>query len=367
MNFNTEQIICTIKAMRKQEEYNGYTVTDYLAELPIMMMTDTTTASTATTAAAAAAAVAVAVDASCRFVMAKWADTVCNYCNYNKETVEIALSILDRFVATEEGQCILYDRHLYQLAAMTCLYTSIKINEEEIMDLNTVQALSRGVHTTESITSMEYKILSALQWKVHPPTSMSFVRQILSLVSSDHISDSIREIIINETKNEIELLINEYNFVTYNASIIAFACILNAIEENIMNDGGEFYDKFETIISNILEIDVCCVQDLRIEIQEFVLDTKIYSTSSVVMRDASDTTTTTKTTTKTINNNTATNININNVNDNDNDNDNDNGSSSCIISGNKDNSRNNKNKNGGGGGFYSSPRAVTTTSNDVIC
>ncbi|OEU11305.1 hypothetical protein FRACYDRAFT_193165, partial [Fragilariopsis cylindrus CCMP1102] len=109
--------------------------------------------------------------------MATWMNTVCDYCHYNKETVEIALSCLDRFVILLNN-IILQDRQVYQLAAMTAFYISIKLNEEEVMDPNTISALSRGVHTSKSIIEMESTILVALQWRVHPPTSMSFVRLI---------------------------------------------------------------------------------------------------------------------------------------------------------------------------------------------
>ena len=358
MNFNfnsTEQTqtqtFLTIKAMRKQEEKNEYSVSDYLAELPLPTMIQTQTDT------AAAASNTPVVDASCRFVMATWMNTVCDYCNYNKETVEIALSCLDRFVMSQSS--ILQDRHVYQLAAMTAFYISIKLNEEEVMDPNTISALSRGVHTSKSIIEMESTILVALQWRVHPPTSMSFVRliviQLNNLVSSTSsssssiITDSMKEIIIEETKTEIETLVNEYDFCTYNASLIAVACLLNSMEENVENIG--FYDKFEkTIIGTILDIDLCCVQDLRIEIQEFRLDTKCSTSTSnsvVVMRDdATDTTTTTTTAT--------TMSSPSNNNDN------------TIISKDKDGS---SNSNNGGGGFYStSPRAVaTTTANGVLC
>jgi hypothetical protein len=270
MNFNTEQIIRTIKAMRKQEENNGYSVSDYLAELPIMTE-DTTAAAGTNNTTTNNNDNNTPVDASCRFVMVKWANTVSDYCNYSKETVAIALSCLDRFVSTKSGQHILLDRHLFQLAAMTALYTSVKINEEEVMDPDTVSALSRGVHSKDAIIEMESKMLTAIQWKVHPPTSMSFVRMILDLVSSDYLTDSVREVIIEKTRPDVETIINEYDFCTYNASLIAFACILNTIEENIMDD-GTFYDKFETIIGNVLDVEPWCVQNLRFEIQEFILD-----------------------------------------------------------------------------------------------
>ena len=38
-----------------------------------------------------------------------------------------------------------------------------------------------------------------------------------------------------KTKTEIETLVNEYDFCTYNASLIAVACLLNSMEENVEN------------------------------------------------------------------------------------------------------------------------------------
>jgi len=271
MNPSIEQTLETIQAMRRQEEL-GYSVTDYLSNLP---KTPTTALDTP-------------VDASCRFVMAKWCNDIATFCNYKKETVAIAMNCLDRFMATPSGLEILLDRNLYQLAAMTALYTSVKIHEQEAMDPNLVSTLSRGVHSPQAVEAMESKMLNAIQWRVNPPTAMSFVRLMIDLVP-DHLINSIeKETIFEMTILQIEMTINEYDFITFNASSIAFACMLNAIE-SVMDD-GMLYANFETTMGKAILLDVdhvdVRVRDLRIAIYELMNGSKNIDGSSQIKKVA---------------------------------------------------------------------------------
>lgn len=260
MNPSIEQTLETIQAMRRQEEL-GYSVTDYLSHIP----------TTATTA------LDTPVDASCRFVMAKWCNDIADFCNYKKETVAIAMNCLDRFMATPSGLEILIDRNLYQLAAMTALYSSVKIHEQEAMDPKLVSTLSRGVHSPQAVEAMESKMLNAIQWRVNPPTAMSFVRLMIDLVPDHLINSCEKETILDITILQIEMTINEYDFSTFDASSIAFACTLNAIE-SVMDD-GMLYANFETTMGKVILVDVGDyvdgrVRDLRIAIYELMNGSK---------------------------------------------------------------------------------------------
>jgi len=254
MNPSTEQTLETIEAMRRQEEYHSYCVTDYLSELPKIATTSLDTP----------------VDASCRSVMGKWCNEIADFCNYKRETVAIAMNCLDRFMSTPIGQQeILLDRNLYQLAAMCALYSSVKIHEMEAMDPNLVSRLSRGVHTTAAVEAMEFKMLNAIQWRVNPPTAMSFTRLIINDLVSDHLlSLCEKETIIDITRIQIELTVNEYDFSTFNGSSIAFACMLNAFES--CSDDGMFLANFETTMGKTLLVDEECIQNLRVAIYELM-------------------------------------------------------------------------------------------------
>lgn len=250
MNTSVEQNLETIHAMRRQEELS-YSVVDYLSYLP-----------TATTA------LDTPVDASCRFVMAKWCNEIADFCNYKRETVAIAMNCLDRFMSSPSGQEILLDRNLYQLAAMTALYTSVKIHEQEAMDPNLVSTLSRGVHSAQAVEAMESKMLTAIQWRVNPPTAMSFVRSMIDLIPDHLIHSCEKDAILDVAKFQIEMVVNEYDFCTFNASSIAFACALNAMESVVAD--GMLYADFETTMGKTLMVDDSCVRDLRIAIYELM-------------------------------------------------------------------------------------------------
>lgn len=250
MNTSVEQNLETIHAMRRQEELS-YSVVDYLSYLP-----------TATTA------LDTPVDASCRFVMAKWCNEIADFCNYKRETVAIAMNCLDRFMSSPSGQEILLDRNLYQLAAMTALYTSVKIHEQEAMDPKLVSTLSRGVHSAQAVEAMESKMLTAIQWRVNPPTAMSFVRSMIDLIPDHLIHSCEKDAIFDVAKFQIEMVVNEYDFCTFNASSIAFACALNAMESVVAD--GMLYADFETTMGKTLMVDDSCVRDLRIAIYELM-------------------------------------------------------------------------------------------------
>jgi len=277
MSASEEQNVETIHAMRRQEEL-AYSVVDYLSYLP-----ETTTA------------LDTPVDASCRCIMAKWCNEISDFCNYKRETVAIAMNCLDRFMSTPSGQEILFDRNLYQLAAMTALYSSVKIHEQEAMDPNLVSSLSRGVHSAQAVEAMESKMLTAIQWRVNPPTAMSFVRSMIDLVP-DHLMHSCqKETVVDIAKLQIEMIVNEYDFCTFNASSVAFACALNAMESVL--DDGMLYTNFETTMGKTMMVDDSSVQDLRIAIYELMngsddtndipMNSKSYSTKTASSRSGS--------------------------------------------------------------------------------
>lgn len=169
-------------------------------------------------------------DEDCRSRMTEWCFQVVDFCKYQRETVEIVMSYFDRFLGTPEGASTLKDRKMFQLAAMTCLYTAIKIHEPEAMEPQVISGLSRGVYSADDIEDMERKILAAIRWRLNPPTTMSFVRFFAALVPDGIWADDEFESIVALAKYQTELAVGEYSFVGVNASTIAFAALSNALQ-----------------------------------------------------------------------------------------------------------------------------------------
>jgi Cyclin, N-terminal domain/Cyclin, C-terminal domain len=170
------------------------------------------------------------VDAECRFKMVEWCYQVVDFCKFSRETVAIAMSYLDRYMSTETGLPALYDRTVFQLAAMTCLYMAIKIHEPEAMEPRIVAQLSRGVYTEQQVTDVELEILDAIQWRMNPPTALSFINNFLALVPESTMSQSDRDTVYSAAKFQIELAVHEYSLVTVDESTLAFAAVMNALE-----------------------------------------------------------------------------------------------------------------------------------------
>lgn len=77
---------------------------------------------------------------------------------------------------------------------------------------------------------MELEILEAIQWRMNPPTALSFIKNFLALVPGIIMSKNDRDTVNELAKYQTELAVHEYSFVAIDASIVAFAALMNALE-----------------------------------------------------------------------------------------------------------------------------------------
>lgn len=201
-----DNTLSTISAMLHQEE-TGYATSDYLSQQQVPLHL-------------------CAVDVDCRDKMAAWCYQVVDFCKFNRETVSIAMNYLDRYLMTAPSA--MYDRKVFQLAAMTCLYTAVKVHEPEAMDPQLVAKLSRGTYTPREVERMESDILTRLQWRVNMPTALSFVRLFLELVPSEVLDQDLKDAAYDLTKCQTELAVNDYGLITTKASVVAYCSLLNS-------------------------------------------------------------------------------------------------------------------------------------------
>jgi lipoyl(octanoyl) transferase len=98
---------------------------------------------------------------SCSGINEVWREKICEWCyqvvdhfDYNRQVVAIALNYLDRYLALRP-----VNRKIFQLAAMTCLFLAIKLNESRMLSLSAFLSLSRGYFQAEHVQKMEQAIL----------------------------------------------------------------------------------------------------------------------------------------------------------------------------------------------------------------
>lgn len=208
---NMEAAVDTIAAMCHQEA-TGYITADFLRQSHVALP------------------VPLDVDEDCRKKMVAWSYQVVDFCKFSRESVEIAMSFLDRFMLTPSGITALQDRSVFQLAAMASLYTAVKIHEPEAMDPKLVSSLSRGTYSPQDIEQMELIILQALEWRVNPPTALSFVREFFHLIPAEAMDEATRKMAYGITQLQTELAAAEYDFVCVKPSVTAYCSFMNSLE-----------------------------------------------------------------------------------------------------------------------------------------
>eukprot|EP00980_Cylindrotheca_fusiformis_P007743 scaffold1640_cov101-Cylindrotheca_fusiformis.AAC.10 len=163
--------------------------------------------------------------ASRRYTIVGWLFEIRQLAQLEEETIEIALSILDRYVATKPK--LVVDAVAYQLAAVTCLYISAKIHEDAFLTLDHIKLLSGNLYTPDDVEKEESLILNAIEWRVNPPTPSAFADEILNVIPSRMIQrDQIEELL----KDQIHNMLYEAHFVPENDCKLAMAALYNALQ-----------------------------------------------------------------------------------------------------------------------------------------
>ena len=192
-----------------------------------------------------------------------WREKICEWCyqvvdhfDFNREVVSVAMSYLDRYLATRT-----VNRRIFQLAAMTALYLSIKLYEPGKLRMSSLIDLSRGYFMAEHIVTMEDSMLQSLGWHVHPPTPLAFCRDFMRLVSGE-IEPGPRHDVSELARFMTELSVCDYWFVTKKPSSIALASLVNAIElQGPHRVDPRYKVEFLTRVVD-LGIDIACDEEI---------------------------------------------------------------------------------------------------------
>lgn len=188
----------------------------------------------------------------------KWRERICewyyqvvDHFNINREIVNIATSYMDRYlnVCSETNQTV--DEKRFQLLAMTCLFLSLKIHEYNILLIPSTKSLMETVFklsrmgeddslSLERMKEMEYDLLHKLGWLVHPPTSHTWLNELLKhekdvrdsfFVFSSNAYESYFDKVYDTAHFVLELSVMDYFFVSYQPSVVAMAAILFSTDE----------------------------------------------------------------------------------------------------------------------------------------
>jgi Cyclin, N-terminal domain/Cyclin, C-terminal domain len=167
------------------------------------------------------------LNSSWREKICQWSYNVVDHFDLPREVVAVSLDLFDRYLATRGNQC---SGNMALLASLTTLHIAIKVHSEKNIKLTTLASLSRGQFESEHIEQMEWRIMNALGWQLHPPTLFAFVSHLLMLFPGD-VHHLVRKELFEVAIYMAELSVCDSFFVKYPASAVAMAAIINVMDD----------------------------------------------------------------------------------------------------------------------------------------
>jgi len=195
----------TIEVLRCRELSHDYQCRDYLSD-------------------------AAVVTAAIRVEMLEWVEQVAVYLKFSHNISFATATLLDRFCQTDKGQQVLTSLPEYRLATMSCLYVTAKLHDPNVsVSSEAMSAFSQGTFSAKQVEAMEMDILKSLNWHVHPPTVLEFVREFLLLLPCS-VSQNIKRNAYDHCQANLQRCIFDYDaYCLTEASMIAFFAVQNAL------------------------------------------------------------------------------------------------------------------------------------------
>jgi lipoyl(octanoyl) transferase len=143
-----------------QQERNFYTCEDYLSPTFQQKLLENATGESGSDTMLSDSSSSVHSSSSSRInevwreKICEWAYQVVDHFDFSREVVNISMSFLDRYLSTR-----LVDKKMFQLAAMTTLYLTVKLYEQGPLSMASMIELSRGYFMVEQMAVMEMSIL----------------------------------------------------------------------------------------------------------------------------------------------------------------------------------------------------------------
>lgn len=92
------------------------------------------------------------------------------------------MNFVDRFVVSGKGKVYKMNDSLYQLVAVTALFTTIEVHEIQAIDLQELQGALNGTYSISQIEQVEREMIEALKCSLNPATAISFVRYFVQII-----------------------------------------------------------------------------------------------------------------------------------------------------------------------------------------
>ncbi len=201
----------------------------------------------------------------CRSKLFGWMYNLVDKHSLDRELVAVAASYMDRYLSKQSP---ISRDHIFQLVGMTSLYLAIKIYRDQgkCAGPGSFAGLSRGLFNEYDIIKMESSMLNSLEWRMHPPTVITFGRALLSMIPRNACSPFSRRSMFERIRYLLELSIAVPRLLGKKQSDIAVGAFMEIMESNEHPNVSSTYhqDQFKHrlyilagIDSNSDEVTIC--------------------------------------------------------------------------------------------------------------
>ena len=179
-----------------------------------------------------------------RTSMVDWCYRVVDVCQLDRETVAMAMDMVDRFLSNKSSVAatvMMGNRIQFQLLTLTALYVSIKISNKSVLGSDFFSVASCELYSVEDIEAMEHLLLKELSWCISAPTCVQMAHHILKLTGTHVMLDKATWAnILDEVDYQAEHAVRHNYFVTQLPSTVAVAAIFNALDRFNKFESQEF-------------------------------------------------------------------------------------------------------------------------------
>jgi len=185
------------------------------------------------------------ITVSDRLQIVDWCYRAVDHCNIDRETVAIAMEMVDRFLSkpSHTSYNALRDRIQFQLLALAALNIAIKTNQSVVLGSDLLARTGQGMYSIEEIEDMEIKLLEGLSWRICAPTIIQMAYFIIMMIKPHvNLEEPMRGLILDEIGYQTEHAVRDYYLSMERPSTVAVAAIFNSIEHIDQQDRQSILD-----------------------------------------------------------------------------------------------------------------------------
>ncbi|KAH9623105.1 hypothetical protein KSS87_002536 [Heliosperma pusillum] len=165
---------------------------------------------------------------SARKKAVEWMLKVNSYYGFSALTSILSVNYFDRCISSNISIIQQDKPWTIQLAAVTCVSLAAKVEETHVPFLLDLQVEgARPMFEPRDIQKMEILVLSTLEWKMHPITSISFLDHIIRRLG---LKNHLHWEFLRKCEDLLLSLLSDWRFVSYLPSVLATATMMHVID-----------------------------------------------------------------------------------------------------------------------------------------